>query len=108
MGKAGLRVDDNNFKTEVLDSKLPVLVDFWATWCTPCAMVAPAVEEIAKQYEGRLKVCTVDLDEAPAAASRYEILSIPTLVVFKNGSAVARTMGALPRSAIESLITPHL
>ena len=101
-------LNDDNFSNEVLESDLPVLVDFWAEWCGPCRMVGPVVEEIARDYEGRLKVCKLNVDQAPNTAAKYSIMSIPTLAVFKGGKEVERIIGALPRQAIEEKITPHL
>ena len=103
-----VEVNDANFKTEVLESELPVLVDFWAGWCQPCRMVAPLVEEIAREYEGELKVCKINIDEASATASEYGIMSIPTLVIFKGGQAVDKIVGAVPKNAIEEKVKPHL
>ncbi len=101
-------VNDTNFKEEVLDSKLPVLVDFWAPWCGPCYIVAPSVAEIAKDYEGKLKVCKVNVDEAQETAVRYGIMSIPTLAIFKNGNIVDKIIGAVPKSMLEDKLTPHV
>lgn len=103
-----IEVNDTNFKQEVLESELPVLVDFWASWCGPCHMVAPIVEEIAEEYEGRLKVCKLNVEEAPQTASSYGIMSIPTLAVFKNGKVVDKVIGALPKSELVKAIEPHL
>ncbi|EFK95881.1 Thioredoxin [sediment metagenome] len=100
--------NDNNFKQEVLDSDLPVLVDFWAVWCGPCLMVAPAVEQIAKEYKGKLKVCKLNVDEAPKTASNYGIMSIPTLGIFKAGKIVDKIIGALPKSEIEKTVKKHI
>ncbi|MCK4326287.1 thioredoxin, partial [bacterium] len=82
--------------------------DFWAVWCAPCSMVAPVVEEIAKEYEGKLKVCKLNVDEAAAAASEYGIMSIPTLAIFKNGQIVEKIIGAVPKTALEEKIKPHI
>ena len=101
-------VNDKNFKQEVLDSDLPVLVDFWAVWCGPCLMVAPAVEQIAKEYKGKLKVCKLNVDEAPKTASSYGIMSIPTLGIFKAGKIVDKVIGALPKSEIEKTVKKHI
>ncbi|MCF7908570.1 MAG: thioredoxin [Candidatus Omnitrophica bacterium] len=100
------KVNDSNFKREVLESGLPVLVDFWAPWCGPCLMVAPVVEEIAKDYQGKLKVCKLNVDEAPKTASEYGIMSIPTLVIFKAGKVVDKGVGALSKAELETLIKP--
>lgn len=103
-----VEINDANFKEEVLDSDLPVLVDFWAEWCAPCLMVAPAVEKIARDYAGKLKVCRLNVDEAPQTASRYRIMSIPTLAIFKNGELVDGIIGAVPESRIVSKISPYI
>ncbi|HPC39109.1 MAG TPA: thioredoxin [Exilispira sp.] len=97
-------VDETNFDDEVLKSKLPVLVDFWAPWCGPCRMVAPIVEEIAKEYEGKIKVCKVNTDEAQNIAMKYQIASIPTLAIFKDGKEVKRQIGALPKPMLKKFI----
>jgi len=101
-------VNDLNFKKEVLESELPCLVDFWAVWCTPCLMVAPIVKEIAEEYEGKLKVCRLNVDDAPQTASRYGIMSIPTLAIFKGGEVVNSVIGAVPKSNLLSAIEPYI
>ena len=101
-------LNDANFEQEILKSDLPCLVDFWAPWCGPCRMVGPIVEEIAKEYQGKLKVGKVNVDEAPKVASQYEIMSIPTLAVFKNGERVNAVVGAVPKEQIISALDPHL
>ncbi len=103
-----LQVKDDSFKTEVLNSELPVLVDFWAQWCMPCHMVAPQVEAIAKEYEGKLKVCKLNVDEAPQTASAYGIMSIPTLMIFKGGQPVDKIIGAVPKEEIERVIKQYV
>ena len=103
-----INVNDNNFKQEVLEEGLPVLVDFWAVWCGPCLNLAPVIEEIAEEYKGKLKVCKLNVDDAPKAASSYEIMSIPTLMIFKNGKVVDRIVGALPKAELEIAIKPHI
>ncbi|MFM7407662.1 MAG: thioredoxin [Cuspidothrix sp.] len=105
---AAEQVTDTSFKQEVLDSELPVLVDFWAPWCGPCRMVAPVVEEIATQYQGMLKVVKVNTDENPNVASQYGIRSIPTLMIFKNGEKVDMVVGAVPKSTLANTIEKHL
>ncbi len=99
---------DNNFGTEVLSSNIPVLVDFWAPWCGPCRMVAPVVEEIAKDLTGKLKVVKINTDENYEVASKYGIMSIPTLGVFKNGRMVDAVIGAVPKQHLVSKLMPHL
>lgn len=94
---------NDNFETEVLQSDKPVLIDFWAEWCGPCKMVDPVVKELAESYEGKLKVGKVNVDEQGDIASRYGIVSIPTLLVFKGGELVNRQVGAVPRPTIEGL-----
>ena len=101
-------VSDESFGAEVLTSPEPVLVDFWATWCTPCKLVGPLVAESAKTYAGRLKVVKLDIDQNPAAASRYRVRSIPTLMVFKDGAPVATQVGALSKTQLASFVEPHL
>jgi len=103
-----IKLTDVNFKEEVLDSELPCLVDFWAEWCGPCYIVAPAVEQISKEYEGKLKVCKLNVDEAPKTASSYGIMSIPTLAIFKKGKVVDKIIGAIPKSELEATIKKHI
>jgi thioredoxin 1 len=107
MGNA-VAVTGANFETEVLQSSVPVLVDFWATWCGPCRMVAPTVEAIAAENAGRLKVAKVDVDESQEIAVRYGVQSIPTLILFKEGDAVERLIGNYPKPAILAKIQRHL
>ncbi|MDH5662257.1 MAG: thioredoxin [Elusimicrobiota bacterium] len=97
-------LNDENFEEEVLKSELPVLVDFWAEWCTPCLMVAPAIEEISRKYAGRLKVGKLNVDENPLTSAKYGIQSIPTFIIFKNGEVLGETAGAMPREALEEKI----
>ncbi|AOX17612.1 thioredoxin TrxA [Kozakia baliensis] len=97
-------VTDGNFETDVLKAEGPVLVDFWAEWCGPCKMIAPALDEIGKEYQGRVKVAKVNIDENPDAPTRYGVRSIPTLIVFKNGQPVAQKTGALPKSQLKAWV----
>jgi thioredoxin 1 len=97
-------VTDESFNEDVLKSEKPVLVDFWAPWCGPCRMVAPIVDEIAKDFEGRLKVYKLNTDENPTVASQYGIRSIPTLMVFKDGQKVETVVGAVPKTTLNGTI----
>ena len=101
-------VNDSSFKQEVLESDIPVLVDFWAPWCAPCHMVAPAVEEIAREYQGKIKVCKVNVDEASRTAANYGIMSIPTLSIFKSGQVMEQIVGAGSKAALEEKIKPYI
>ena len=101
-------ISDDVFEDEVLQADKPVLVDFWAEWCGPCHMIAPSVKEIADEQEAYLKVAKMDIDENPVTPGRYGIMSIPTLMLFKNGEAVARIVGAMPKDRIMAQILPHL
>ena len=103
-----IKTNDSNFKQEVLNSDLPVLVDFWAKWCGPCQMVAPTVEAIAKKYKGKLKVCKVNVDEAPNTSSEYGIMSIPTLAIFKKGKVESKVVGAVPMAELENTIKSYI
>ncbi|MBA7595565.1 Thioredoxin 1 [subsurface metagenome] len=98
----------DEFEKEVLKSELPVLVDFWAPWCAPCLMVSPIVEELGNDYPEKLKVCKMNVDEVPSVAQRYNIMSIPTLAIFKDGEAVDEIIGALPKAVIEAKLKPHI
>jgi len=100
-------VTDQTFETEVLKSPVPVLVDFWAAWCGPCRAIAPIVDEIATEYAGKLKVVKLDTDESGDTAQRYQVMSIPTLLLFKGGQPVERVIGAMPKAALLSRIQQH-
>lgn len=101
-------VKEADFKEVVLDSDVPVLVDFWAPWCGPCRMVAPVVEEIAQQYEGKVKVVKLNTDENPQIASQYGIRSIPTLMIFKDGEKQETVVGAVPKTTLSNALEKHL
>jgi thioredoxin 1 len=104
---ASVELTQENFKNEVLDSNLPVLVDFWAPWCGPCKSIAPVVDEIAKEYMGKLKVGKVNVDQQQQIAMQYGIRSIPTLLIFKNGAVVDQFVGAVPKSTLVEKISRH-
>ncbi|MBQ4094578.1 MAG: thioredoxin [Oscillospiraceae bacterium] len=101
---AEITVTAANFEAEVLGSDIPVLLDFWAPWCGPCRMLAPTVEEIAREYEGRVKVGKVNTDEEPQLAVKYGIISIPTVLLFNKGNLVGSTVGLQSKAALENLI----
>lgn len=94
-------VDDSNFDQIVLQAEIPVLVDFWAAWCAPCRMVAPLVEELAEEYDGRISFVKLDVDQNPKTASKYGIMSIPTLLIFKKGEPVSHTVGLRPKAELK-------
>lgn len=99
------KVSDKDFDTEVLKSATPVVVDFWAEWCGPCRMIAPALEEISGTLAGKVKIVKLNVDENPATAAKYGIMSIPTLMLFKNGELASRQVGAAPKQKLEQWIT---
>ena len=97
-------VNDDNFQELVLDSDTPVMVDFWADWCGPCKMIAPAVHELAMEYDGKLKVGKLDVDASPKVAMQYGIRSIPALIFFKDGQPVDQVIGAVPKGALQKKV----
>ena len=99
---------DENFETEVLQAKEPVLVDFWATWCGPCRMLAPVVEELANEYAGKIKVCKLDVDQGMNTAGKYQISSVPTLIAFKNGQVVFQAGGLQSKDALTTKLNELL
>lgn len=105
---ANLTLSANDFEQEVLNSDVPVLVDFWATWCRPCIAIAPAIEEIAAEMEGKAKVFKVDVDANGELAGKYGVMSIPNLIVFKNGQVVDNMVGAGAKQDIKSLLEKHV
>jgi thioredoxin 1 len=103
-----IEVTDASFETEVLKSDVPVLVDFWATWCGPCKMIAPLVAELAEEYDGRLKVAKIDVDKNNSVAGQFRIMSIPSLLFFKDGEKVDQIIGAVPKQHFVDKITKIL
>jgi thioredoxin 1 len=103
-----IEVNDSNFKSEVTDSEMPVLVDFWAPWCGPCKMIAPVLEELAKEYDGRVKVVKLNVDDSPNTASEFGIRSIPTLIMFKDGKVFEQTVGAQSKENLKQLVDKSL
>lgn len=101
-------LNESNFEAEVLQSDKPVLVDFWATWCGPCKMIAPHVAKIAQDYEGKIKVGKIDVDESPELAQSFNVSSIPTILIFKNGEVVADHVGAASLGLLQALVNDNL
>jgi len=103
-----IELTDSNFQKEVLESEIACLIDLWAPWCGPCLRIAPHIKEIAKEYKGRLKVGKLNMDEANETAQKYNVSSIPTLLVFKDGEVVDRIVGAISKKEIEKMIKPYI
>ena len=103
-----IAVTDETFEQEVIKSQVPVLLDFWAVWCGPCQIIVPSLENIAQNYKGRLKVAKVNVDESPMTPSKFAVMSIPTLLLFKGGEVKETIVGALPQNKIEEAIDKHL
>ncbi|MCX5701839.1 MAG: thioredoxin [Candidatus Omnitrophica bacterium] len=99
-----LHITDNNFKNEVLESSLPVLLDFWAPWCGPCRLIAPIIEELAREYDKKIKIGKINVDETHKIATNYGIMSIPTLMFFKNGKVIEQVVGALSKNELKRKI----
>jgi thioredoxin 1 len=101
-------VSDTSFQSEVIDSDKPVLVDFWAEWCGPCKMIAPILESIAGEYDEGLKIVKLDVDNNPQTSMKFQVMSIPTLLLFKNGQVVEKLIGFMPKERLLGKIKPHL
>ena len=102
------QISDQDFEKTVLQSDKPSFVDFWAPWCGPCRVIGPVVEELAPLYEGKINITKMNVDENPGVAQKYQVTSIPTLMIFKNGQVVDRALGALPRSELQKFIERNL
>ncbi|HHV09246.1 MAG TPA: thioredoxin [Clostridiales bacterium] len=102
-----LQFTDANFQKEVLESNIPVLVDFYADWCGPCKMIAPIVAELAEEYKDTFKIGKLNVDDSPETAQKYRVMSIPTLIIFKNGAAVETVVGAVPKKALQEKLDAH-
>ena len=103
-----VHVNDKNFSSEVLNSDLPVLVEFWATWCGPCRSISPIVEALATEFSGRVKVTKLNVDESPATPSQYGVRGIPTLILFKSGKILDQIIGSVPKTRLKALIEKAL
>jgi len=103
-----IEITDANFSKEVLEANVPVLIDFWAVWCGPCKMIAPVVEELAAEYQGKLKVGKLDVDNNPETSVKFGIRSIPTIMIFKGGKVVEQIIGAMPKRNLLDKLLPHM
>ncbi len=108
MAETVKHINDTEFETQVINSPLPVVVDFWAPWCGPCRMIAPVIEELAEEYKGKVVFAKLNTDENPVVPNRYGIMSIPTLLFFKNGKLVDRSVGLKTKSALSKLVNEKL
>jgi len=108
MSQASKHVTDTTFQAEVLESSVPVLVDYWAPWCAPCRMIGPLLDQSAERYVGRLSLAKIDIDDNPQVPSRYHVRGIPTLMLFKNGQPVATQVGAVSKAQLDAFIEANL
>ena len=103
-----INVNSKNFEEEVLKSDLPDLVDFWAEWCGPCRALSPIIDEIAKEKQGKLKVCKINIEDSGELATRYEIMSIPTIMIFKEGKPMEKKVGLIPKKELEKIVDKYI
>ena len=108
MSGTSINITESNFDSEILKSETPVLVDFWAEWCGPCKILSPILDELAAEYKGKIKLTKVNVDENNALAMKYNVMSIPTVKIFKKGQLVGEMIGAAPKTAVEEEIKKHL
>lgn len=99
-----MEITMDNFEQEVLNSDVPIMIDFWATWCMPCKMLAPVIEELAEEANGAYKVGKIDVDRSPSLAAQFGVMSIPTVIVFKNGKAAEKSVGVVPKNQLEAML----
>ena len=107
-GGQKITVNDGNFQAEVLDSQIPVLIDFWAEWCGPCKMISPMIDEIAEEYGDKIKVCKLNVEEGEKTAVNYSVLNIPTVMIFKGGEVMEKIVGVVPKNSLREKINMHI
>ena len=105
---SAIHLSEKNFEAEVLKSAQPVLVDFWAEWCGPCKMIAPIIDQLSVELQGKMKIAKVNVDESPELAGQYNVMSIPSLLIFKGGKPVDQIVGAMPKDKLLAKLNPHL
>jgi len=107
-GEKILNITNDTFESEVINSKQPILVDFWADWCGPCRMIAPILDQLADEFTGRAKIAKIHVDEQPELARKYDIMTIPTIIIFKNGEILETSVGAVSKGELENILNKHI